>query len=180
MLVWKNEITTALLLFLLATLRWVASDSSGDPAPDTCNPSERNGHNPDASSSSLAGAAATASPSKSSKECLVVTEHEPGVVTTSETDQIVAPSLGRVDESTTPAVSTARLLELAYAQIVWLEQEHKGMFAKNMIQIKPVDHDDQDQLQTDILLGLFASQNITKGTVVMKIPRSVLLTAGKV
>jgi hypothetical protein len=110
---------------------------------------------------------------------LVVTEHEPEVVTTSETDQIVAPSLGHVDESTAPAVSTTRLMELAYAQIDWLEQEHKGMFAKDIIQIKPVDQDGQDQLQTDTLLGLFASQNIKKDTVLMKIPRSVLLTAGE-
>jgi hypothetical protein len=185
----KNIVTRALLiLLLLATLQLTVSQSSGDPAPGNDNPSvqQQQCQSPDISSSaSAASAAATsASPSKSSKECLTVTEHGPEVVTTSESEENVAPNYGQLDEPTTPnngsTGSSRRLVELAQAQIHWLEQEHKGMFDQDKIHFKPVDQDNNGQLQTDtILLGLFASQDIPKDTVLMKIPRSILLTGGE-
>jgi hypothetical protein len=79
-------------------------------------------------------------------------------------------------------------LQLAYEQIQWLEQRG-GTFAHDLVEIRPVvffTNETTEQAKSDknnehddvVLLGYFARQDIPKDTVIMKIPRSALLTAG--
>jgi hypothetical protein len=184
MFVWKNHVTTALLLCLVlvttTTLPFVESQSTSttDPTPESCDNTEQQ----QCESSSYADDTMAASPSKSSKESLMVTEQESEVTSMSGTEKnTLSPNLGHHDDDDDDEIQLEQL-QLAYAQIDWLENDHQGMFAREMIQIKPVDqqdHNNNDQLRTDTLLGLFAKKDIPKDTVLMKIPRSMLLTGGE-
>jgi len=86
--------------------------------------------------------------------------------------------------SSCPSSSSA--LILGEAQIEWLE-ERGGEFASDKMRILPLHNvtpnaseaaDPCTLKQKNIELGIFATQNIVKDTILMRIPRSSLLTAG--
>jgi hypothetical protein len=106
---------------------------------------------------------AVVSPSLPSKddECLAATPPE------TQEELINFPYSSNHDEGVN------RLLELANAQVKWLENDHhQGYVATDKMEIQPVD-------DISSSLGWFATTDISKNTVLMKIPRSSILSAGK-
>ncbi len=107
------------------------------------------------------------------------------------TKECVIPSYSNMDSNVqgghfTTCASSSSVQLLAEAQIGWLE-EKGGEFASDKMRILPLhnvtpdaseDVDSCTLKQKSTELGIFATQNILKDTVLMKIPRSTLLTAG--
>jgi hypothetical protein len=107
------------------------------------------------------------------------------------TKECAIPSISNLDSNVhggqfTSCPSSSSVLQLAEAQIRWLE-ERGGEFASDKMRILPLHNvtpnaseaaDPCTLKQKNIELGIFATQNIVKDTILMRIPRSSLLTAG--
>jgi hypothetical protein len=86
------------------------------------------------------------------------------------------------------SITASSLLEAAYGQIQWMEQRG-GSFAHDQIEVRPTmvrnnpngsaTASGDDDAAENGLLGYFATQDIPQNTILMRIPRSILITAGK-